>query len=93
MDAFSDLRTQEYVINSHKIKENIDKICRIETDTIFADGHTRSHYVNNGSLLWINRYGVGRCADSLLTVLKTVEDSIGFTSRSFDAELDRKSVV
>jgi hypothetical protein len=87
MDAFSDLRTQEYVINSHKIKENIDKICRIETDTIFADGHTRSHYVNNGSLLWINRYGVGRCADSLLTVLKTVEDSIGFTSRSFDAEL------
>lgn len=87
MDAFSGLRTQEYVLNSQKIKSNIDRICRIETDTVFADKHTHDYYTNHGSPLWVTRYGVKRAADSLLTVLKTVEDSLGFTCRSFDVEL------
>lgn len=91
MEAFSDLKTHDYALNSHRIRETLERICYSDSDTTTADYRVRSYYLNRGTFLWIDRHGVDSRADTLLSVLKTVGD-IGFTERSFGVKVIRRDL-
>lgn len=82
MEAFSDLKTPEYILNVDKIREGIVSLCNSDGGRTISDRHVRSYYLGNGPFLWIDRYGVDSRADTLLAYIKTVE-SIGFASAAF----------
>ena len=83
LEAFSDLKTERYAINSHIIRDYIDSLCNNDIDSTVADYRVRSYYLNHHDFLWIDRYGVDNRADTLLQYLDQVV-KMGFTSRSFD---------
>lgn len=47
-----------------------------------GDRFANNYYLAGGDYLWIDRSGVDGCADTLLSVLRTVAD-VGFDERSF----------
>lgn len=82
LDKFSDWKADSLSLNSRKIKAYIYTICKADKDSTEMDFRTRSYYLNRGKFLWIDREGVDRRADSLLTILNKVNE-MGFTRKSF----------
>lgn len=94
MEAFSNLKTPSYALNSTKIKTQIEALCYADKDSTTADYRTRTYYLKGGPLLWVDRYGVDSRPDTLLAELRRRVADMGFTERSFDvnriqADLDR----
>lgn len=93
LDNFSSLSENVYKIFSYRINENIGKLIKDDSDKTAADYYTRSHYLSEGSLLWVTRNGVTDQADTLLMYLRTVGD-IGFSQsrffvRQIETDLDK----
>ena len=91
LTAFSDWKTSGYSINSHKIRDGIDKLRRADKDSIASDYYTRAYYSNARPFLWIDRSGVDNRADTLLAVLKTVE-AMGFGRNAFCVDLLERDI-
>lgn len=82
MKAFSYWKTSLYALNSHRIREHIEELCRQDGDSLTADYRTKNYYRNGGNLLWIDRHGIDHRADTLLATLQTVGE-LGFNQRKF----------
>lgn len=89
LDAFSEWKTQGYALNSYKIRDAIDALCRADKDSLASDYYTRSYYSNRRPFLWIDRGGVDERADTLIAMLKTVGE-MGLSEAAFGvARLER----
>ena len=82
LDSFADMTDDAYRLEADKIHENIRRVALADSDRETADIHTRRHYLDGGSLVWLTRNGVSDKADSLLAYIETV-DSIGFSRDKF----------
>lgn len=94
MEAFSEMKTPDYALNSHKIQQQIEALCYADKDSSAADYRTRTYYLKGGQFIWIDRNGMDTRADTLLAELQRTVEAMGFTRRSFDvdriqADLDR----
>jgi len=76
---------QAYKLNISDIKRQLALLVRADRDTLVADSRTRCYYRDGGNLLWIDRFGLDKRADSLLAYLNTVEE-MGFSKRVFVVE-------
>ena len=76
---------QAYKLNISDIKRQLALLVRADRDTLVADSRTRRYYRDGGNLLWIDRFGLDKRADSLLAYLNTVEE-MGFSKRVFVVE-------
>lgn len=81
-ETVSQLAEQSYRLDNSKIRKQLDLLARADRDSLVADSRTRRYYRNGGNLLWIDRFGVDKRADSLLAYLNTVEE-MGFSKRVF----------
>lgn len=81
-DSYAALTDDNLRMSKTRIAEQIGKLIREDDDTMAADYYARSHYLGDGSLLWMTRDGIDTQADTLLKYLHTVE-SIGFDERRF----------
>jgi murein L,D-transpeptidase YcbB/YkuD len=82
LEQFAAMDTAAYRVNSHRIREEIGKLCSEDKDSMTADYRTRSYYLQAGGFLWIDRHGADDRADTLLTYLNTVE-RMGFSKSQF----------
>lgn len=73
---------QAYKLNISDIKRQLALLVRADRDTLVPDSRTRRYYRDGGNLLWIDRFGLDKRADSLLAYLNTVEE-MGFSKRVF----------
>ena len=81
-ETVSQLAEQSYRLDNSKIRKQLDLLARVDCDSLVADSRTRRYYRDGGNLLWIDRFGVDKRADSLLAYLNTVEE-MGFSKRVF----------
>ena len=84
-ETVSQLAEQSYRLDNSKIRKQLDLLARADRDSLVADSRTRRYYRDGGNLLWIDRFGVDKRADSLLAYLNTVEE-MGFSKRVFVVE-------
>ena len=87
IEAFSDLKTSSYALNSKKIQENIASLCYADKDSSAADYRTRTYYLKGGAFLWIDRSGIDSRPDTLLAELRRQVTDMGFSERSFDVQM------
>lgn len=69
MDAFSDMRTQPYIIDSDIIYKHLREMSEKDRGQLAADHHTKAYYGGLPSLLWVDYHGVSSNADTLLNYL------------------------
>lgn len=81
-ETVSQLAEQSYRLDNSKIRKQLDLLARADRDSLVADSRTRRYYRDGGNLLWVDRFGVDKRADSLLAYLNTVEE-MGFSKRVF----------
>lgn len=81
-ETVSQLAEQSYRLDNSKIRRQLNLLARADRDSLVADSRTRRYYRDGGNLLWIDRFGVDKRADSLLAYLNTVEE-MGFSKRVF----------
>lgn len=94
MEAFSDLKTPAFDLSPHFIRERIAAMSEADGGVRAEDKYIRDYYRNGGAFLWIDRLGVDGRADTLLDVLRTVDD-MGFSRKKFfvdDIEKDLKLI-
>ena len=83
LDAFSDLKAEEYALNSQLIYESLEHICKTDTDNCFAANHTRKYYQEGGGLVWTDVLGVDERADTLIEILRVKLSEMGFSDRRY----------
>lgn len=81
-ETVSQLAEQSYRLDNSKIRKQLDLLARADRGSLVADSRTRRYYRDGGNLLWIDRFGVDKRADSLLAYLNMVEE-MGFSKRVF----------
>lgn len=94
IEAFADLKTQNYILDSDKIRRNIMSLCKTGEEGGASERYIRDYYLNNGLFLWIERAGVDERADTLLNYLRSVDD-MGFSTSAFcvdDISADLKRI-
>lgn len=77
------MQTEEYALNSHRIRENLEHICRTDRDSADADFRVRDYYHSGGGLVWIDRRGVDSRADTLLGRLRADAGQLGLNEHAF----------
>ena len=82
MSAFSDLKRNEYALNSRILRNHLRNIIHADKDSAFTDFRVRDYYLRDGKWMWIDRKGVDYRADLLLQCLDTI-DRIGFSREKF----------
>lgn len=83
VEAFSDLKTPEFVLSLQYIDSKIDALSKSDKAETAADRMAQSYYrKKHRKLVWVSRYGVNECADSLLQLLHMVNE-IGMSERAF----------
>ena len=83
LDAFSDLKAEEYALNSQLIYESLEHICKTDTDNCLAANHTRKYYQEGGGLVWTDVLGVDERADTLIEILRVKLSEMGFSDRRY----------
>lgn len=94
IEAFAELRTPIYSLNSNKIRDKIVALCNSEGKRTVSDRYVCSYYAAKGDFLWIECFGVDERADTLIQYLKAVNE-IGFSQSAFcvdDMECDLKRI-
>jgi murein L,D-transpeptidase YcbB/YkuD len=79
---YESLDTSLYALNSHRIREDISMMIKADKDSMQADFKAKSHYLIDGSFLWIDRHGLKSQVDSLVSYLQSVKD-MGFSPARF----------
>jgi len=85
LEAFSEMKTPSFAINSHRIREHLDHIVRADTTHLAGDKQVRHYYGYRRPFLWIDRHGIDARADSLVSYLRRVEET-GLSPRLFRTE-------
>ena len=79
---FATLSAPAYRLNSHRIREEIDRLAAADRDSMAADQRTRAYYAGRSPLVWIDRKGLDSRADSAVAHLQGVA-RMGFSRRRF----------
>lgn len=82
LDYFSQLKDDNLVVNSHRIRKFIGTFVHNDNDSALADYRTRNYYKNSPNLLWITRNGLHSTADTLLRYISEAK-TFGFFDRGF----------
>lgn len=89
LDDYRAIDSSVYRMDADAVKEELRRLSYQDPDSTTADHRTRSHYLQRGTMLWVDRKGVDSRADSLVNYLKRVEE-MGFSARKFKLpELER----
>jgi len=91
LEAFSDLKTNEYKLNSHRIRNLIDQLIRDDGTPFAMDKRVRKYYSDRKPFIWINRLGVRSNADTLLTAIKNA-DCHGLSTKMLRASQIEKDI-
>ena len=83
MESFRSMQTDEYAMDSHRIRESLGQICRTDRDSMAADYHIRNYYRGGGPFVWVDRGGVDCRADTLLARLRSDLGVLGFSEQAF----------
>ena len=86
LEAFSEMKTEDYVLDSHDFDEELEHLLLSDRDSLDADLRTRKYYKGGGVPVWVSRYGVTHNADTLLNVLKSTVTDMGFNEKAFFVE-------
>lgn len=82
LQDYESLDTSLYALNSHRIRENIAQLVKADADSMQADFKAKSHYIVNGTFLWIDRHGLKSQVDTLVSYLQEVKE-MGFSPKKF----------
>lgn len=82
LSDYSSLSVDAYKFSKTRINDNLGRMIHADKDSLDVDRNTRSHYLENQVLLWIDRHGLKSQADSLLLYIKKVGE-IGFSTNKF----------
>ncbi|MBQ3700426.1 MAG: L,D-transpeptidase family protein [Prevotella sp.] len=95
MEAFSDMKTPAFVLDSHQVDVCLKKMMKADGGNTRADKQTRSYYKEaDYALLWVDGMGVDERADSLLAWLHLLNE-IGMSEQAFgvgEIEQDLKRI-
>ena len=83
LDAFSELKTDEYALNTLLIKENLEHISHADHDKTYAAMQVKNYYLQGGDMVWIDYQTIDERADTLLAVLGSRLPAIGFSEQPF----------
>jgi len=87
--SLASLQDNSLHLNSKKINQLLYRMSRADRDSLVADARTRRYYREGGNLLWVDRLGIDKRADTLLTYLNSVEE-MGFKKGVFGvAQIER----
>lgn len=76
------MRKSAFYVDAQSVKKQLRQLAKADSGTMVADRQTRSHYLNDRPLLWIDRLGIDQRADSLMAYLEKVEEG-GVSSEVF----------
>lgn len=82
IEDFEEFRRSDFAISESRVRQELDRMLRADTDRDAAGKHARSYYLENNPFLWITRNGISSKADSLLRYVQTVGD-FGFDRNKF----------
>ena len=82
LEAFSEMRKSAFYVDAQSVRKQLRQLAKADSGTMVADRQTRSHYLNDRPLLWIDRLGIDQRADSLMAYLEKVEEG-GISSGIF----------
>lgn len=85
LDYYNSLDTATFGLSTEKVQREVRRMAYADTDTVLADYYTRSHYLKNYELVWVDRKGIDARVDSVLPRLKEVS-AIGFNPQKFRLE-------
>ena len=78
LSQFDELKDQTLSLDISKMRQQCRHFAINDNDSTQTDHITRKLYKSEFTPVWVNRYGVDSCADTLLAYLKTV-NQIGFS--------------
>ena len=93
LDAFSELKTDEYALNALLIKENLEHISDADHDKAYAASQVRNYYQQGGDMIWVDYLTIDDRADTLLAVLESRLPAIGFNLQPFKLEQIREDLA
>ena len=82
LSQFDELKDQTLSLDISKMRQQCRHLAINDNDSTQTDHITRKLYKSEFTPVWVNRYGVDSCADTLLAYLKTV-NQIGFSEKAF----------
>ncbi|MBO1362759.1 L,D-transpeptidase family protein [Prevotella sp. A2931] len=82
LESYARFKEAAYQLDEGKIKTELLKLVHEDTDSMTADYRARSYYLRNKTFLWLDRQGVDRRADSVVSYIKDVEQ-MGFSREKF----------
>ena len=82
LEAFSAMSKADYALNSHRIREHLERLMKADNDAMSADQRTRGYYREQNPFMWIDRHGVDHRADTLLKYIGQVVD-MGLSPEKF----------
>ena len=92
LDAFSELKTDEYALNALLIKENLEHISHADHDKTYATTQIKNYYQQGGGMVWVGYQMVDERADTLLAVLESRLPAIGFSQQPFNLSQIREDL-
>lgn len=89
LDAFENMKVEEYALSSSQVREGLEHCCKSDHDGSYAARHVRKYYSQGGRLVWVDPLGVDCRADSLLSLLNQKLPEMGFHEQVFSvAQID-----
>lgn len=82
LSQFDELKDQTLTFDFSKMRQQCRHFAINDHDSTQTDYITRKMYKSDFTPVWVNRYGVDSCADTLLAYLKTV-NRWGFSEEAF----------
>ncbi len=82
IDSFSELRIDDYMIQTEKVRKIISQLVSADTNTFSSEIYFKKYYLNNNPYLWITRAGVSSKADSVLKYIERANE-IGLNPERF----------
>ena len=92
LDAFSELKTDEYALNALLIRENLEHISHADRDKSYATTFVQDYYGHDGGMVWVDYQTVDDRADTLLATLESRLSAIGFSQQAFNLNQIREDL-
>lgn len=83
LEAFNDLKIEDYALNSAHISKSLEHISSADHDDSYAATHVRQYYANGEPMVWVGYAGTDERADSLVEVLERQLSVMGFKAKAF----------
>ena len=83
LEAFDDMKADEYALNAPLVREYLEHISRADNDSCLSASRVKKYYREKGGIVWIDALGIDCRADSLLSTLKARLPEMGFNMKVF----------